>query len=274
MLAPRVIVFTPANLLGSPARTGYPAAEALGEIERRKTPLVLSTRGTRAQVEILRRKIGHAHPFVTESGGGLFLPDGYFALRLEGAKRAGRYFCIPFGRSSQEAGAAVEDIAEQAGAEVVRYAEMNAREISRNAGMSEREAEASREREFSECFFFAGNADLAALSFEKIATQQSWQVRHGAPFWELYSGNGEGKAVRYLMRLYREALRSRLRSVAIGASFEDLDLLTASDQAFILPSTSGHFDERLLSKLPSSVRIDVPGPIGWNQTVLNVLSRA
>jgi len=195
-------------------------------------------------------------------------------LKLEGARRAARYLCVPFGRSAQEAGAAVEDIAEQAGAEVVRYADMNAREISRNAGMSEREAEASREREFSDRFFFAGNADLSAPSFEKIATEQGWRTRHCEPFWELYSGNDEGKAVRYVTRLYREALRSRLRSVGIGASFEDLSLLTATDQAFILPLSAGHFDERLLAKLPNSVRIDVPGAVGWNQTVLDVLTRA
>jgi len=273
MLAPRVIIFTTASLLGSPTRTEYQASEALAEIERRKIPLVLLTRGTRAQLEILRRKIGHAHPFVTEGGGGLFLPDGYFALRLEGARRAARYLCVPFGRTSQEAGAAVEDIAERAGAEVVRYADMNAREISSNAGISQREAEASREREFSERFFFAGNADLAAPSFEKIATEQNWRIRHCEPFWELYSGNDEGKAVRYVTRLYREALRSRLRSVGIGASFEDLSLLTASDQAIILPLSAGDLDERLLAKLPNSVRIDVPGAVGWNQTVLDVLSR-
>jgi len=80
--------------------------EALFEIERRKIPLVLSTRGTRAQLEVLRRKIGHGHPFSTEGGGGLFLPDGYFSLRLEGATRAARYLCVPFGRSSREAGTA------------------------------------------------------------------------------------------------------------------------------------------------------------------------
>ena len=47
---------------------------------------MLLTRGTRAQLELLRRKIEHAHPFITEGGGGLFLPDGYFSLRLEGAE--------------------------------------------------------------------------------------------------------------------------------------------------------------------------------------------
>lgn len=274
MLAPRIAIFTPSHLLGSPTRDDHPASEALIEMERRNVPLVLSTSGTRAQLETLRRKIGHGSPFITEGGGGLFIPDGYFALRLEGAARAGRYFCVPFGRPWQEASVAVEEIAGKAGAEVVRYAEMTTREISRNTGMSEREAEGSREREFSERFFFAGNADLAARAFERLAGELHWQIRRYEPFRELCSGNDEGKALRYLMRLYREALRGRVRSVGIGASFEDLTLLAASDQAFIMPLSADRFDERLLTKLPNSKRIEVPGATGWNQTVLSVLSRA
>ena len=273
MLAPRVVLFTPSNLIGSPTRAANPGSEALAEIEKRNIPLILSTGGTRAQVEPLRRKIGHAHPFMTEWGGGLFIPDGYFALRLPRAKRVGRYLCVPFGRSSQEARAAVDDIAGKTGAEVVHYAEMNAREIGRNAGMTDRDAEASREREFSERFFFAGNAGLAASAFEGIAEEQHWRIRRAEPFYELCSGNDEGIAVRYLMRLYREALPSRLRSVGIGASSEDLSLLAASDQVFILPLSSGHFDEKLVSKLPSAARIDVPGTPGWNHTVVSILSR-
>ena len=273
MLAPRVIIFTASDLLGSPTHSAHLASEALVEIERRNIPLVLATRGTRTQIELLRRKLEHAHPFVTEGGGGLFIPDGYFALRLVGAKRAGRYFCVPFGRSSQEAAAAVEDIAQQAGAEVVRYAEMNAREIARETGMTIREAEGSRERDFSERFFLAGSASLTVQSFAKIARERKWQIRRSEPFWELYSGNDEGKAVRYLMRVYRKALRSRIRSVGIGGSIEDLSLLAATDQVFILPFSSTTFDENLLSKLPHGIRINVTGAPGWNQTVMNVLRR-
>ena len=86
MLAPRVVIFTPSNLLGSPTRVALPISEALLEIERRNVPLVLSSNGTRAQLEPLRRKIGHAHPFITEGGGGLFIPDGYFAVRQDLAR--------------------------------------------------------------------------------------------------------------------------------------------------------------------------------------------
>ena len=269
-----MVIFTPSNLLGSSRRGTLPASDALTEIERRNIPLILTTRDTRAQLELLRRKIGHGHPFITERGGGLFIPDGYFSLRLDGARRAGRYLCVPFGRPSQEAGEAVEEIAADAGAEVVRYADMTAREISRNTGMPERDAEGSREREFSERFFFAGNADSTVPSFQRIAGERDWQLLRTEPFWELSSGNDEGKALRYLMRLYREALRSRVRSIGIGASPEDLSLLAASDQAFVLSLSPGRFDEKLLSNLPNVTKIDAPGPAGWNQTVVTALNHA
>jgi mannosyl-3-phosphoglycerate phosphatase len=270
MLTPRVVIFTPSTLLGAATHLTQALSEALFEMERRKVPLVLSTQGTRAELELFRRKMGHGHPFITEGGGGLFIPDGYFALRLEGATRVGRYFCVAFGRPAEEAGAAVDDIAEQAQADVVRYAEMTGREIARNTGMSDRDAQGARDREFSERFFFAGNSGSSAPAFEKRAVQQGWQVRRCEPFWELFSGNDEGKAVRYLMRLYQEALRARIRSVGFGSSVEDLSLLAATDQGFILPATNG-FDAELVSRLPNAAKIDVPGVSGWNQIVLNVL---
>src|SRR5688572_1599674 len=101
MLAPRHIFFTALEgaLLDPDSQSWAGASEALEELQRRRVPLVLVGAGTRAQMEPLRRKLEQGHPFITENGGGLFLPDGYFNVRLEGAHRVGRYFCAPFGRA-------------------------------------------------------------------------------------------------------------------------------------------------------------------------------
>src|SRR5580692_5341683 len=105
MLAPHHVIFTALEsaLLDPVSGSWEAASEALGEIERQHVPLILVTRRTRAQIEPLRRKIGHALPFITENGGGLFIPDGYFSMHLEGATRVARYFCVPFSRPYTEA---------------------------------------------------------------------------------------------------------------------------------------------------------------------------
>jgi mannosyl-3-phosphoglycerate phosphatase len=275
MLAPRQIIFTAVegaldHLVPSSSGAVFDALQALAH---RGIPLVLSSRGTRAQLEPLRRKLQHGHPFLTESGGGLFIPDGYFNLRLEGATRAGRVFCLPFARPHAEAAAALQEIAAEAGADVVGFSQMSAREIARNSGLSPKEAELSRQREFSEIFFFAGETVKAPRRFSEIARQRGWETIPGDPFWEIRATRLRGgePAPRYLMGIYRKSLHVRLRSVGIGSQAQDLHLLSATDTAVVLPLHPGNFDEALMPHLPRVLRGDQPGPEGWSHAIMKIL---
>src|SRR5438309_10869471 len=95
---------------------------------RSGVPLIFVTSKTRAELEILRRKLSNAHPFVTERGGGIFIPEGYFNLHVEGAQRVARYHCVSFGRLYAEVTAALEAIAAEVGADVVGFHQMSTRE--------------------------------------------------------------------------------------------------------------------------------------------------
>jgi mannosyl-3-phosphoglycerate phosphatase len=274
MLPSNRVIFTAVegSLLDSASASSWSgASEALDEIARRRIPLVLVTSGTRAELEPLREKMEHGHPFITESGGGIFLADGYFSQRLEGAVRVARYFCIPFGRPYAETTAAAEELAEETGANIVGYSQMTARELARNTGQSVRQAELARQREFSERFFFAGDVDAVTADFERKARASKWDVVRGDPFWELHSGNDEARALRHLMGLYRASLHTHLHAVAIGSSARDLPLLGAADQAIVLPRRGQEVDPALALKLPKAIHGDAPGPKGWNQAVLIML---
>ena len=274
MLAPRYVVFTAleGSLLDPQSLSWSATGEALDELERRHIPLVLVSQGTRAQLEPLRGKLQHAHPFITESGGGLFLPDGYFSLRLEGAVRAARYFCVPFGQPYAEVTAALEEIAAQVGADVVGYSRMTAREIARNTGETTRVAELARQREFSERFFFAGATEDAMRRFEEAAHREHWEAVRGNPFWEFRSVASNDRALRYLMRLYRSAApRTRLTSVAIGSMASDLSLLSAADSVILIPRPGMGFDATLATAFPAATHAPCPGPAGWGQAVTKLL---
>ena len=258
-------------MLDSGSRLWTGAADALDEIGRRRVPLVLSTHGTRAQLEPLRRKIEHSHPFVTESGGGLFLPDGYFSLALEGAARAGRYFCAPFGKPYAAVTEALAELAASARASVVGYSQMSAREIAQNTGDSLRDAELARQREFTERFFFAGDVEKAASRFIKAARERHWETVVLDPFWELRWDHDQGQAVHYLMRLYRTSMRSRLSSVGIGSKLEDLPLLRAVDHPIVLPEAKTGLNADLMGRLRNAAAGEASGSEGWNQAVLGLL---
>lgn len=275
MLAPRYVIFSAleGTLLRPASQPWTQAADALAELEHRHVPLVLATRGTRAQLEPLRRKLEHGHPFLTESGSGLFLPDGYFSLPLEKAVRTGRYFCVPFAQPYARVTEALKEIAAEVGANVVGYSQMSVRDVARNTGQSLGDAKLDCQREFSERFFFAGNAEADARRFQECAARRGWEAVPGDPFWEIRSAGGphEPRAVRYLMRLYRTSLRSRLSSVGIGSVAEDLPLLSAVDRVVQLPQKNDHFDATLVSRFPGATRGSAAGPAGWNAAVLQLI---
>jgi mannosyl-3-phosphoglycerate phosphatase len=274
MLSPRHIFFTALDgALLDPRTKSWQAAEpALEELSRRRIPLILLTPGTRAQIEPLRSKLEHAHPFITESGGGLFLADGYFSLHLQGATRVARYFCVPFGKPHAEAAEALEQIATGADASAVGYSQMSPREIASNTGMPLREAEAAKQLEFGERFFFAGETEAVVTRFTAAARTEGWETRPDPPFWKLFSGNDEGRAVRHLMGLYRQP-RTRLSSVGIGSAARDLSLLSAVDHAVVLPRRAHEYDPAL-ARLTRPMLGEAAGPEGFSRAVLDVLEQS
>jgi mannosyl-3-phosphoglycerate phosphatase len=190
MLALPLVLFTdPLDVflpLGGRSEQG--AQEALAELERRHVPLVFASRGTRMEVEFVRRRLGNRHPFITENGGGLFVPEGYFRHRIPEATSVRHYHCVSFARPYAEACAALEEAAAEAGAEVVGFHQMSAREVAENAGLPPRFAELARLREYDEPFFFAGEEAAASRRLEEAAKTRGWRVTRGERFWHISGG--------------------------------------------------------------------------------------
>jgi len=273
VLPARQLIFTDLDgtLLDHHTYSWAAAEEALGEIERRRVPLVFVTSKTRAELEVLRRDLSHTHPFITENGGGIFIPHGYFNLHIEGARRVGRHHCFALARPYAEITAALEEIAAEVGTSVVGFHQMSAREIAQNTGLDLRQAERARQRDFDEPFFFAGASERETQRFAQAAKRRGMEVMSGGRFWHLVSGSDKGRAVRHLTKLYRGAGRGRLHTVGLGNSLNDLPLLTVVDHAVVLPRPDGSFDPDLVSRLPHATRAHAPGPVGWNQAVLRIL---
>lgn len=272
-LAPRYVVFTDLDgtLLDHRTYSWAAAQPGLDELEQRSLPLVFCSSKTRAEVEDLRRRIGVRHPFITENGGGVFIPQEYFKRRIPGETRVGRHHCLALGKPYEEIVEQLESVAAEAGAEVVGFHQMSAREVAENTGLELRQAELAKRRDFDEPFFFAGSNPRAEAKFMQLARQRGLEVTRGGRFHHLFAGSNKGKAVRKLMELYRDASHVRLRSVALGDSANDLPMLAAVEHAFLLPGPEGEFDSEVLAKLPKVTRGEAPGPEGWNLAVLGLL---
>jgi mannosyl-3-phosphoglycerate phosphatase len=274
LLAPRHLIFTALEGALLDPRTGSfaEAEEALSELERRHIPMILVTSRTRAEIEPLRRKLEHSHPFITESGGGIFFPDGYFNLKIPGAERSGRYLCVALGRPYKEVCAALDDISEESGVGVTGFHHMSSREIAENTGLKPRDAGLARDREFEEPFFFTSADEQGVARFVTAAREHGYDARPGQTFWHFSSGCDAARAVRSLTQLFRDATRTKLRAVGIGAATEDLRWLRAMDQAVLLPGRPSDSEHSNANELRNIAPGEAPGPAGWSTAILSTIS--
>jgi len=247
-----------------------PAAEALHECERRKVPVVFCTSKTRVEVEVLRRLIGNSHPFITENGGGVFIPHGYFPHRIENAVTVKTFHCLALARPYAEMCEALEEIAGESGAEVVGFHQMRVKEIAENSGLKPKDAELARLRDFDEPFFFAGTTPRAEQRFFELAQKRRLQVSRGGRFWHLHSGSDKGRAVRELLQHYRHG-HNKIHAAGLGDSENDIPMLAAVDHAFLLAGPSGGHDPQVVARVPRITRVDAAGPSGWKEAVLSLL---
>ncbi len=279
MLAPRHLIFTAVEgALVDPRTDSFADAEqALSELERRKIAFVLLTSRTREEIEPIRRKMGHNHPFVTENGGGIFFPDGYFSLRIPGAVRTARYLSIAQGRPYAEVCEALDEIAERCDVGVAGFHHMSLREIADNTGLRPRSAELARAREFDEPFYFTSADEKAIARFVETARERGFDTRRGATFWHFSAKCDAARAVRSLAQLFREATHIKLRLVGIGGGQVDLPWLRAVDHAILLPdsleaSNPSDNPQGNSSRTKTIVMGDAPGAVGWNKTILDIIS--
>ena len=263
----RLVVFTDLDgtLLDSETYSFAAASEALRELALRKVPLVLCTSKTRAELAPLRRRLRNGHPYIVENGGGIVIPAGYFG------RGPGRR--IDLGRPYSEIAAALDDLAEEAGVGVRGFHHLTARQVSAKTGLPLEDGRLAKKREYDEPFSFVRGGAKERARFVRLARRRGFDLARGGRFWHLFSGSDKGAAVRRLMALYRRAA-GRCRSAALGDAANDLPMLRAADRAVLLPAKDGRFDRALLRRLPGVARGRAPGPEGWNQAVLEILSRA
>ena len=114
-------------------RRGYSfdeASPALEAVRDKGIPLILCSSKTRAEVEVIRGRMGNEDPYIVENGGAIFIPEGYFDFILERVRKEAGYLVIELGTSYGNLRRALKEIEGQAGCRLLGYGDMSAEEVS------------------------------------------------------------------------------------------------------------------------------------------------
>ena len=242
-----------------------PARSALDRLRETGTPLVMVSSKTRVEIEALRAELGNHDPFIPENGGAIVVPMDYEldlpdeAIEIEGRR------IILLGLPAAEIAGAFDLLA--ARMPVRALSRLETSEAAALTGLTPAQAEAAQKREFGEAFIL-DDPGVTEAELEAEVRSLGLRLTRGGRFYHLLGGNDKGRAVSILAEMYRRRWPS-LITAACGDAPNDEPMLAAADLAFLVARPDGRHSDM---NVPGLKRIDLPGPAGFNQAVLILLS--
>lgn len=266
-----LVIFTDldGSLLDHETYSFEAARQALEEVERGGIPLVLCTSKARAEVECYRRALSNHHPFIVENGGATFIPQGYFAFPYPYQGEIAGYHVIAAGTPYSQLVVALRMVREDSGASIVGFSDLSAVEVAQLTSLPLEKARLAKEREYDEPFFVNGSEEEAER-VKALLRKRGFLCTQGGRFAHLTGPNDKGNAISVLTELFRQT-SGKVRTVGIGDSQNDLPMLRAVDVAILVERPDGTHDPAI--RVPNLVRAHGIGPRGWQEAVLDLLSK-
>lgn len=265
-----LVIFTDLDgtLLDSGSYAWEAARPALDRLHEKWIPLVLCSSKTRSEIEAVRKAINNCDPFISENGGGIFVPEDYFPFSWRFDRRIEGYKVIEPGTPYARLREILQTIARDTGLELKGYGDLSTEEVAAQAGLSLDQARRAKQRDYDEPFVLAGNPDQHRMVLEMIV-KQGLQWTKGSRYYHLTGANDKGRAVRIVTGLFEQKF-GKLTTVALGDSPNDLPMLAIADYPILVQRPDGRYDETM--RLPRLLHADGIGPVGWNTAVLELLN--
>lgn len=227
--------------------------------------VVLWGNESRAELELIQQELSVRHPFISENGGGLFLPCGYFARLPYDTRATAGYDVIDFGRPYHHVADVLHEVADRLGVQVTSFRELSINQVADQFHLSLPQALRAKLREYDEPFRIA-RADPAVQSrlFTALRRAGLRCFAHGH-YYHATSVADKAESIRTLTALYRQTW-TEVVTVGLASDPVETGLLQAVDIPIVIRSKSIDVP-RLLSKVPTARFVDSTDCCGWSEFI-------
>jgi mannosyl-3-phosphoglycerate phosphatase len=271
----KIIIYTDLDgtLLEHHTYSFQEALPALGEIKRRKIPLILCSSKTRGELEEYQRRLKIKHPFISENGGAVFIPKGYFSKLKNGLKVKGKYLIREWGTPYEKLRKRLVEVSRKFGVKVVGFGDLKTKQIASMFNLPYKEARLAKKRDYDEPFYFLEEIEPKEIrAIEREFKRTGLNLTRGGRFHHLLGQNDKGKAVGLLTKTYEWNWNMDFLTVAIGDSLNDLPMLKAVDIPVLVKQKDDTYDKEILKRVEVQKAKGI-GPWGWNRAVLELVGR-
>ena len=265
-----LLIFTDLDgtLLDHETYSFEPALPAIELLKEKRIPLIICTSKTRAEIEEIRSQLQNIHPFISENGGAIFIPKGYFSFSFSFDKEEPDYFIIELGTPYPKLREVLKRMRRLLLTKIKGFGDLSSEEIAHLCGFSVAQAELAKQREYDEPFFLED--ETAEDTIYKMAAHSHLQITRGGRFYHLIGNNSKGKAVVLLKDIYKKKSR-QLKTIALGDSLNDLPMLKAVDYPVLVQKVDGSYDPQV--KLKNLIKASGSGPSGWQEAIYKLVNR-
>lgn len=219
-----VIAFVDIDVVPPPPAEGRgPVARMLERLAHERIVLVFCSERTRAEVESTRQAFGIFHPFITEAGGAVFIPERYFGSDVENTRKIGGYQAVEFGMNYDTLVDTIRHAADRLNVGVLGFGDMSVEQVARECGLSLLDARLAKLREYSEPFRLLVANPIAERRLTRTLEGNGLRCRPGPEFFLASVPKGPQMAIALLTKLYRAAFGSALTAASVeGVGLTDL----------------------------------------------------
>jgi mannosyl-3-phosphoglycerate phosphatase len=245
-----------------------PSLEALRTCSSSGIPVIFVSSKTRPEIEELRDALGNEDPFISENGGGIYLPQKTWN-EAPGFKKERGYWSLALGSPYPELCRGLDAAAKRCSAQVEGFSSMTLERIMELTGLPEKQARLSQAREFDEPFLVLNENAQVLKCLAKEIRNAGFQLTRGGRFYHIMGDCDKGKAVRHVIRLYR-IINPDVRFAAVGDSENDLPMLQEADHPFLVRQPNNAYEKTAVS--PGVTVTDGIGPQGFYEAVQKIIN--
>ncbi len=231
------------------------AAEVLDQLKQLHIPLVLNTSKTSAEVKAIRQSIGNPHPYIVENGAAIIIPGGYFDAKNEQVVKTGKDIDVIEAVKAFESTFSFQ-----------AFYQLSAAEVAGLTGLSEQEAAKAKQRFGTEPLKW-NDSEENLVAFEKAMQQRGLACKKGGRFVHVQGNHDKATAMFLLAEHYQRHWQKKPITIALGDSFNDLQMLEQAHHGIVIPGKNG-----TLKVQSKNCRVaPAHGPSGFNQALGQLL---
>jgi mannosyl-3-phosphoglycerate phosphatase len=253
--AKNYVIFTDLDgtLLDHDTYSYAPASDALEKLRETKTPLILASSKTAAEIAPLRHELGFdAFPAIVENGAGIL------AANISAADNNSDY--VEIVKIINQAPSALRT-------NYTGFSDWSAEDVSQQTSLTIEGATLAKQREYSEPGLWSGSEEALA-EFIEYLSKNGLRAQQGGRFLTISFGAGKVDRMNEIVDQLQNNGTS-LTTVALGDAPNDKQMLEHADIGFVMKNKTNQ--NLFMPNKPDHITYSTdPGPKGWNMCVLSL----